>query len=1115
MLGNLIHGPSNKKFNQYYCIFSSIVIIISSFFVFGILNTPTVVSMRIAESEPNDNFGNATLLMNQEVSGSVSDLDEFDYYKVTLTSGQTVAIELTPNLSGTANITFALFNKDSDELKRIESILPDQTIFYNYTVNQTPNSPYYIELQAQGVGNLYDLRTTITSQNDADSGDDAPDDAVTAKELYGGKIDGFLAVMDVSDFYWFKVNAGRVIDFNFTVKPNNDPMNFMIYNNTQGNAIKTFTDISAGSFRTFQYTTDGNGSRVYYIEANIDYNQRSEYSIDLNINPQEDGEGYTDAADNFTEPSPLTVKGEYTGWLGGGNLGLDHVDIYEITVPKGNHTFYLNITPNASLDIVIYLFDANFKSIKSLNPGPGEMIKFKRVFNITNKTKVYPKLEIPKGQTSKGEYKIEFSFTVNKPPNADTDNDQMPDIWEKEYSLNPDSAADANNDPDADGFSNLEEYQGGTDPTDPSSFPEKTIDYSHLTAAACLRAYSDKKHDVFHWSGSYDDDAELVEITKAEIVSGSSYDLVNLESARVDDDLVVKLKVAGKVENLGNLEDINSEVDSTISSGTFYNVFFVKTSFSEVMINSENLPQFVESEDLLIQGSLNYLNKTYFGPNETTGAILEDGKVISWKVPLKEIAELPANFELYAFVYHFDLTPAQTSRGTEDIDYGSGTRASKPFQAYADSIGTGSELQETRMKIKKTIEIDQREVSVTVETEGTGGILLLTEKPDPPTARIPSNVASLGVYFEVTLIGVDGESEIFITTSYKNSDIPLGYKEKDIRLFYLDIDKGLWVKITDSGVWTGNDTVYAQLDHLTIFAPMVEKESDEPSSESGSDWLFIIMIIVIIIVVLVIVILFFVIRSKKQKATPLGPEPPRHRRALKPEFFECPKCGVEIEIPYSEDEDVTLECYECGARGRIENPYLGTAGEEYDEDRHRGYGDYEDNRYDEDYDSGRDYDHDRDRQPYSKKVYDARPGRGDADLEYTPPRSRQKRQKVDRYDYDEDYEYDEHSYDYEDEYDHYERTRDRDTRRRERGRRPDKKLRERDREHRKEPVRRRKRDEPEERERAADYDEDDYEYKECPKCGGDIPIPYEEDEKVLLKCPNCGARGKVKNPYLQ
>ncbi|MDM8536732.1 FG-GAP-like repeat-containing protein [Desulfobacterales bacterium HSG17] len=49
-------------------------------------------------------------------------------------------------------------------------------------------------------------------------------------------------------------------------------------------------------------------------------------------------------------------------------------------------------------------------------------------------------------------------------PSTDSDNDGMPDVWEKEHGLNPDEPEDANADSDQDGISNLDEYINGTDP---------------------------------------------------------------------------------------------------------------------------------------------------------------------------------------------------------------------------------------------------------------------------------------------------------------------------------------------------------------------------------------------------------------------------------------------------------------------------------------------------------------------------------------------------------------------------------------------------------------------------------------------------------------------------
>ncbi|MDB6114087.1 MAG: pectate lyase [Lacunisphaera sp.] len=47
---------------------------------------------------------------------------------------------------------------------------------------------------------------------------------------------------------------------------------------------------------------------------------------------------------------------------------------------------------------------------------------------------------------------------------ADSDGDGMPDAWEKDHGLNPNDAADGAQDPDKDGYTNLEEYLNGTNP---------------------------------------------------------------------------------------------------------------------------------------------------------------------------------------------------------------------------------------------------------------------------------------------------------------------------------------------------------------------------------------------------------------------------------------------------------------------------------------------------------------------------------------------------------------------------------------------------------------------------------------------------------------------------
>jgi hypothetical protein len=57
------------------------------------------------------------------------------------------------------------------------------------------------------------------------------------------------------------------------------------------------------------------------------------------------------------------------------------------------------------------------------------------------------------------------------PLNPDSDNDNLPDGWELQYSFNAASAANRNQDPDADGYTNYQEFSTGTNPTEYNNRP--------------------------------------------------------------------------------------------------------------------------------------------------------------------------------------------------------------------------------------------------------------------------------------------------------------------------------------------------------------------------------------------------------------------------------------------------------------------------------------------------------------------------------------------------------------------------------------------------------------------------------------------------------------------
>ena len=65
---------------------------------------------------------------------------------------------------------------------------------------------------------------------------------------------------------------------------------------------------------------------------------------------------------------------------------------------------------------------------------------------------------------------FEEYFRNTDPADRDTDNDGMDDGWEVENGLDP-LSDDSDEDADGDGYTNIQEYRGGSDPTNPNSTP--------------------------------------------------------------------------------------------------------------------------------------------------------------------------------------------------------------------------------------------------------------------------------------------------------------------------------------------------------------------------------------------------------------------------------------------------------------------------------------------------------------------------------------------------------------------------------------------------------------------------------------------------------------------
>ncbi|UCE73790.1 MAG: hypothetical protein JSV56_12305 [Methanomassiliicoccales archaeon] len=81
------------------------------------------------------------------------------------------------------------------------------------------------------------------------------------------------------------------------------------------------------------------------------------------------------------------------------------------------------------------------------------------------------------------------------PTNPDTDGDGMPDGWEVQHGLNPLNYWDRYSDPDGDGLNNIGEYQYDTDPNDPDTDGDTMYDGWEVDNGLDPKSSSDKEGD--------------------------------------------------------------------------------------------------------------------------------------------------------------------------------------------------------------------------------------------------------------------------------------------------------------------------------------------------------------------------------------------------------------------------------------------------------------------------------------------------------------------------------------------------------------------------------------------------------------------------------------------
>ena len=155
--------------------------------------------------------------------------------------------------------------------------------------------------------------------------------------------------------------------------------------------------------------------------------------------------------------------------------------------------------------------------------------------------------------------------------------------------------------------------------------------------------------------------------------------------------------------------------------------------------------------------------------------------------------------------------------------------------------------------------IEGREIRVYTADTRTLNIRNLSENErDTVRGNLPGNKRDIGLF--VDIINTGRSRGVFIEMQYNDSDIQ-GIDPDSLRMYYLNETSDQWLPIEDSGVWRNNNTVWANVTHFTIFAPMGDEVVESFIDEKWPMKKIIIAGIIALVLIIILIAIIIKVRS--------------------------------------------------------------------------------------------------------------------------------------------------------------------------------------------------------------------------------------------------------------
>ncbi|MBN1540288.1 MAG: fibronectin type III domain-containing protein [Candidatus Thermoplasmatota archaeon] len=281
---------------------------IAILFAVALMASVFLIPVSDADTEPNDEFYQAETITAGLHTGSFDDVDNYDYYKFTITPGDIISVEF---LALSNDLYVTLYDEDESWLAEIEPISNVAENFSFQTALETDFTSCYLEVYNDGYAATYSFTLDLNQQNDGGSGTDAPDqrsqgpvvsEGSITGEVNGGSDDYAFQGEDYTDCYKFWAGEGDHILMSFTT-PASEYLYLNLYDPDENYVFDLRSrnqETASDGFWTANETTMG----WYYITVDDDM-VPGQYTIVLEIERQNDAGLGVDAPENYLLALPV------------------------------------------------------------------------------------------------------------------------------------------------------------------------------------------------------------------------------------------------------------------------------------------------------------------------------------------------------------------------------------------------------------------------------------------------------------------------------------------------------------------------------------------------------------------------------------------------------------------------------------------------------------------------------------------------------------------------------------------------------------------------------------------------------------------------------------------